>query len=131
MIHEIQILQTFKVTNEEISDIIDTALYGGINYWCAFVEPLRYDNGLPVGIKEEDWKKIKFLSEIVGYGGTLIFKDIESSETWNLSVEQFLEGLKQYCQQHNKTLESLLENYDAVDADCIIQYALFGNIEFS
>ena len=72
-----------RVRNEDIDDIMVSALEGGINYWCRKAEV----KGGYLG---------EYASDQISRGGELILHDTE--------------------------------DIDAEDADCIIQYALFGDV---
>lgn len=112
---EIRTVQT--VSAEEIDDIITTALEGGITYWCG---------GARVKVEpEEDYT---YLSEVLTRGGTLELHDSEEYDPdtkkygiWReLTLESVIKGLE--------TTEFNFEDYDAGDADNVIQRALFGDV---
>lgn len=110
------------LTQQDIDDIMVTALEGGINYWCRKAE-----------VEEEnrcgDWGH-----EQIARGGVLILHDAEGSEKWKLTLEKFLNGVKLYFEQgnHVQVDDGRIDasNIDSTDADCIIQLALFGEIMF-
>lgn len=116
------------VTQEDIDDIMCSALEGGINYWC---DKAEVDEGKRVA----DWGH-----EQIARGGELKIHvvepfDDEDTEWYTLTKEKFLKGLEMYLKKPNcgYFLESanlglkLDTCYaDAEVADSIIQYALFG-----
>jgi len=109
-----------KVTPEQMSDLMVTALEGGINYWCGKVKKL-----------DEPLDDDEYLSDVIGRGGRLKLYDAESDDTWILDQEMFLKGLKMYMIKNGYlSVEDLIDGHDAETADCIIQYAIFDEITF-
>jgi len=121
--------KTFKVrpeievelTQQDVDDIMCTALEGGICYWCGAAEVVGGYLG-------------KYASEQISRGGSLILHDAESTDTWELNCEKFLNGVKLYFEQgcHVQVDDNRIDagDIDADDADCIIQLALFGEVVF-
>lgn len=122
----------FDVTirNEDIDDIMVSALEGGINYWCRKAEVAGDYLG-------------EYASDQISRGGELILHDTEENKTYTLSKEKFLEGLKKYIAAGNTEcidretdgigiytgkLNIDTCNIDANAADSIIQYAVFGDV---
>lgn len=111
-----------NLTQQDIDDIMVTALEGGINYWCGRAEVV----GEMLG---------NYASEQISRGGSLILHDAESPDKWELTRDMFLKGVELYFKEsHWITVEDFafvdLGCMDAPDADCIIQYALFGKLVF-
>lgn len=114
---------TINVSVETIDDIMCAALEGGITYWCGAANVVGEYLG-------ED------ASEQIARGGTLELVDIEDdSEVFELTRDKFLAGLKQFIIDDNRF--DLIEGgeidtgmLDSADADCIVQYALFGEIVY-
>ena len=119
-----------RVRNEDIDDIMVSALEGGINYWCRKAEV----KGGYLG---------EYASDQISRGGELILHDAEENKLYILSKEKFIEGLKKYITAGNtgcidRETSSIGVytgrlnidpcNIDAGAADCIIQYALFGDV---
>lgn len=119
-----------RVRNEDIDDIMVSALEGGINYWCRKAEV----KGDYLG---------EYASDQISRGGELILHDAEENKSYTLSKEKFIEGLKKYIAAGNTgcidqetnsigvytgKLNIDPGNIDAGAADCIIQYALFGDV---
>ena len=123
---EIEIL----ITDEDIDDIMVTALEGGINYWC-----LRCD---VVGAY-----KGEYASEQISRGGELNFQVVEDFEddkdTYTLSKEKLLSGIETYLEwdldiiARNTQTEFVLDTcrIDGCRADMIVQYALFGDLIYA
>lgn len=113
-----------ELTQENIDDIMCSALEGGICYWASEAEVV------------EDKRCADWGHEQIARGGALILHDAESSDKWELTLEKFLNGFKLW-------LENNGDRYGAVDcgkvdtgeidgemADMIVQYAIFGQLMF-
>lgn len=118
-----QAVINFKLTEEDIDDIMDAALYG-INYWCSEAEI--------VGERLGD-----YASEQISRGGTLKMYDAESDDVWELTLEKFLKGFKLWVANGDDEYGALQSDgsvdtgeIDSAMADMIIQYALFDEIVF-
>ena len=118
-----QAVINFKLTEEDIDDIMDAALYG-INYWCSEAEI--------VGERLGD-----YASDQISRGGTLKLYDAESDDVWELTLEKFLNGFKLWVANGDDEYGALQSDgsvdtgeIDSATADMIIQYALFDEIVF-
>lgn len=132
------------ITVGDMEDIFTTAVesgYDGIGYWAVL------DNTTP------EWKKaVKSLREkcvetywgnvmtqVVLNGDRIRFYDAEADENhlepdeiWYLGMEEFQQGCKLYEQERGSLTKRLEDgDFDAVEADCFIQYCLFGELVFS
>lgn len=111
-----------NMTQQDIDDIMVSALEGGINYWCREAEVV------------EDKRCGDWGHEQIARGGVLILHDAESSGKWELTLEKFLNGVKLYFEQgcHIQVEDNRIDtgDMDANDADCIVQFALFGEVIF-
>ena len=129
---------THVFTPEDINDIIVGALEGGINYWCRKavkklnIETRPHESLLTsyFGVAKEDQDKIKYASDLIGYNGVLILYDIESSDKWELTLENVLKGIKLHCTNRKISPSDLMDDYDADDCDSIVQLALFNEQVF-
>lgn len=129
--NEIKITTTHTFSKEDIADLIVTALEGGINYWCRKAKiKLNAVTGDFFGVKPEDQDKVIYASDAISYGGTLILFDAESTDKWELTLENVLKGIEKHCTTRNITPSGLMDNYDADDADAIVQYAIFNELTF-
>ena len=110
-----------NLTQQDIDDIMVSALEGGINYWCREAEVVGEYLG-------------EYASDQISRGGSLILHDSESSDKWELTLEKFLNGVKLYFEDgcHVQVEDNRIDagDIDAGDADCIIQFALFGEVVF-
>lgn len=119
------------VTQEDIDDIMSSALEGGINYWCDSAK-------VPEEKRVAKWGH----EQIARYGELMIHLiepfDNKDTEWYMLTKEKFLEGLKMYLKDplygclEKEGMEFVIDtcNIDAECADMIVQYALFGKIVF-
>lgn len=112
-----EIIKKIKITEQEIEDIMVTALEGGINYWCDKVE-----------IKNNPTNK-DHASEVIAYGGELILH-VEGKQ-WILNREMVLRGIEK-AMDHFKydSFKKFMDEHDATTADVIIQFAIFYEIIF-
>lgn len=119
----ISISKMVCVPIEDVNDIVVTAIEGGINYWCRKVEIL-HDT-----VPERNVDKVKYASDVIGYGGSLKLYDAESDDTWVLTPENFQSGLQEFVKMNSLT-EIDPGTIDAEDADTIVQLAIFNEITF-
>lgn len=114
-----------SLSQENIDDIMVSALEGGINYWCCKAEVV------------EEKRCGGWGHEQIARGGALILHDAESSDKWELNLEKFLNGVKLWLQngddrygalQCDGTLDT--GEIDADMADMIVQYSIFGEVVF-
>lgn len=118
----INITKTVKITQEDIDDIMCSALEGGITYWCRKAKVVGEYLG-------------EYASEQISRGGKLKLYDAEEDEVYELTLEKFLKGIE-LAIQHNYYAEygwcdgTMLDtcNVDASVADAIIQLALFDDV---
>lgn len=132
---KIKVEMNVRITQEDIDDIMCTALEGGINYWCRKAEVVGEYLG-------------EYGSEQIGRGGTLKLHDSEEDAVYELDKEKLIDGIKMYLEDPEKPydiLESASDSVgcskgefvldccmvDAVVADMIIQYALFRTIVYA
>ena len=134
---------TFKIeyTLKEgtIIDVLDTAFEGGIGYWACL------DNTHPDWVEaRKQWKEahkteqepnpIPCFSEValqvMQNGKAVILIDEEDETEYQLTLEKLVEGCRIYTIRKGKDIQKALDeaDFDANDADAIIQYALFGDI---
>lgn len=125
MEYEIKATVSHKFCDEDLNDLVSTALEGGINYWCGEAK-VKEDS-----MSEEAYDKLNFISDAVSKGGVLILFDAESDDTWELNRDKLLKGIQMYCEKHNVAPSDLMDMYDANDADTIVQYAVFDEMMFA
>ncbi len=116
---------TVWVTKEDVDDAMVAALEGGINYWCgeAEVEGGEYHG--------------EYASDEISEGGTLILHDIENGEKYKFTLDHFLKGLELVIAKESP--QGIIDelgrldtfNIDALAADAIVQYGVFGERVFA
>lgn len=112
------------LTQEDIDDIMVSALEGGINYWCRRAEVI------------EDYRVAEWGHEQISRGGKLILYDRESNDKWDLTLEKFLKGFKLWLENGGDKYGAVgggevdCCNIDAGCADEIVQLAIFGEVMF-
>ncbi len=111
------------ITAEDIENIIVTAFEGGSNYWMGLIKNADWCFK-PAGEPTSLWATRLLLE-----GKAIPLCDKEKpEEVFMLTLENLLSGIKQSWEEHPSSWDK--ENWDAVDCDCILQYALFGEIVF-
>ena len=106
-----------ELTPQDINDILCTAIEGGIDYWVD-----RY------GICNMD--KATVIDEKIGYGGVI---DLHDGTRWHeLTKTKLMQGIQQWIDSQTFKPGDAFDigNIDAGDADCIVQYALFGKLVY-
>ena len=112
------------VTQEDIDDIMCSALEGGITYWCSEAEVVDDYLG-------------EYASEQISRGGELKLYDSEEDEVYELTLNKILKGIGQAYEEKfyaeyewcdGKTIDTC--QVDAEVADVIVQLALFDEIVF-
>ena len=111
-----------KLTEEDIDDIMCSSLEGGITtLWFDGVDPC----GDLLG---------EYASEQISRGGELWFHDREKNVWYKLTRKKFFEGFKRWVESGGDIYGAVTDgkvdtgNIDAMCADAIIQYALFGDV---
>jgi hypothetical protein len=123
-------MRKFEITNQvtvsdlNIEDLLVTAFEGGINYWCGKIE-----------IGKPPITNTGYLSDVINNGGTLMLIDADDDtnkpDIWELTEENLIKGIAQYMRENNyASVDDLIDDHDADVADCIVQYALFGELVF-
>tara|TARA_E500000305_G_C4001103_1_gene227421 strand:- start:865 stop:1335 length:471 start_codon:yes stop_codon:yes gene_type:complete len=146
-----------KVTSAEIDDIMCTAIEGGIDYWCESYCGSGGDFSLlpenQVEMKYE-WEHLVYggyltMDEDTSDLGSENFDAdgnyLYTGMTHKLDQESFMKGLQMWIDEHHKVQLVRINNssiypygyttidtgdIDAHDADCIVQYALFGELKY-
>ena len=112
-----------ELHEEDIENIVVTALEGGIDYWASLeTEPWFAEGQGPVSVQA--------VRQLLS-GQSIRFCDAEDMTTgddWVLTLDKLLAGIKQGLESEARNLSDI--EFDAANADCIIQYALFGKLVF-
>ena len=100
-----------SVSEENLKDLLVTAVEGGINYW-AMVRKYDPDAGSVVVIEIESSGEGAPIKRLV------TFADLR-------------EPLKRLAAQLGQSPEELFENHDAATADALVQMVLFGEVIYA
>lgn len=121
---DITLQREITMSQDDIDDIVCTALEGGITWWCCKAE-----------VVENEYYG-EYASDQISRGGSLRLYDIETEESYLLTLEKLLKGIKMaYARGY---LEHLFDDdgkldffqVDGAAADVIVQCALFGEVQF-
>ena len=119
---ELNINTKLNVTQEDIDDIMCTALEGGINYWCNKAEVVGEYLG-------------EYGHEQIARGGKLKLYDSEEDEVYELTLEKILNGIKLaveqgYYHEYGWCNGHMIDTcqVDSLVADVIVQLALFEDV---
>lgn len=125
-----------SLTEEDILDILTTAIEQGIYYWACI------DNDHPDWIEARNqWKSehndvpcwCDTAFRVMQNGKAIIFYDEEDNDkVLELTMDKFLQGCAKFTEWSGKDIHKAIDeaDFDAVDADCIIQFALFGEVVY-
>lgn len=127
---EIILKKKVIINQEDIDDIMCTALEGGITYWCYGAQSMMDDKWM----KENN---IEYLSDVTGRGGDIALTTDDGD--YILTLESFYNGLQKlideseeyYLYQTNDGMKIDTSEIDADIADLIIQYAVFGKLVYA
>lgn len=111
---------TKEFTDDDLENIMITALEGGIGYWACLDNSDWNQQPADMPTSEYAWK-------ILQDGGTLHFLDEEDDGAeYFLDLSSLLDGIGKCIA--NKDWDGDMDNIDAIVADMIIQYAIFGSV---
>lgn len=111
-----------QITAEFLEDVVITAFETGTDYWCAV------DDSTPIWNKYYgvDLPFSQCLFELLYNGEEIELFDLENHKTrWFLTWDKLLQGISTYGLCYNS------DTLDSIEADNIIQCALFGKVVFS
>lgn len=128
--YEVPVLMKYTLTEEDIENLMCSALCGGIGYWAVL------DNSTPEFERmPEDERIDTWTAKLLMDGETICFLDAEDHEVmWTLRMNMLLNGIRLYIEKgydrwgafSNGEVE--MGQVDAEAADMIVQLALFGEI---
>lgn len=116
-----------ELTETDIENIIVTAFEGGSNYWMGLDNSSEDMQAKPKGEPYSTW-----ITKLILEGKSVKLFDIEESDDdsdWVITLEKLIKGFE--LNYVNRPHDNDLENGDATTADCILQYALFGEIVYA
>ena len=116
-----KIMIPFEITEEFIADVLNTAFSGGSTYW---IEDIKNTSDKP---------KSHYFSKSVAQGDTLEITDNEDYRIYKLDKNIFAEGYRRYvefCLKRKMTVYYDPSDIDSIEADMILQFAIFNEIVF-
>lgn len=122
--YKLEIKINLELTDEDIDDIMCEALEGGISYWCNKAEVVGDYLG-------------DYASEQISRGGSLLLRDAEEGDTYELTLQKFIEGFKLWIAggySTHKAIEEGIVDCSEIgkkEADQIVQLALFEEIIYA
>jgi hypothetical protein len=116
------------ITYQMFEDWIVTALEGGSNYWY-------FINNLPQSESEIEEMpfSMKFAHLIWKEKKRIDVYDLEDrkNQLGTIDLKSVKKALEMVCENHEEVFNNLMdENYDAIDADVLFQYAVMGELIF-
>lgn len=116
-----------KVTEEQIRNILIDGIESGIGYWAMLHNDTEEFKKY---YKTTDLAMSEIVAEILFKDGSVKITDIEEDEEpkYDLTLERVLIGIQK--NEKERPWDCDLDNYDAITADCIIQYAIFDDVIF-
>lgn len=114
------------ITESDIEGVIVTSFEGGSNYWMGLDNSTPEWKEKPKGEPLSTWAT-KLLLE----GKEIKVFDIEEDmddDDWIITLEKILNGIK--LNYINRPHDADIGQGDAITADCILQYAMFGELVF-
>ena len=115
---------TYYYTDEDLKDILITALEGGIGYWACLDNTEGAWNKQP-----ENMPTSEYAWNILCDCGTLRFIDEEDDdEEYTMSIADFFKGIGLAIK--NKDWDGDMDSLDACVADAIMQYAMLGSVVY-
>lgn len=119
----------------EIKDVLTTAIEGGIGYWAC------------LGNDDEEWIKarteykeahketpcycdIAYDVMFKNHKAVIFYNEQDDDKPLYLTKDKFRDGCRLFEESRGKSIHQMLDDveFDAEDADCIIQFALFREV---
>lgn len=131
---EYKVSYTRCLEDDEVKDILTTAIEGGIGYWAC------------LGNDDTDWIDARnsykethnewpcycdVAFDLLNNNKCVVFYDEQDdNKKLLLDKHQFIIGCQSFEEHKGCSIKHMLEDgdFDAWDADAIIQYALFGDV---
>jgi hypothetical protein len=118
-----------ELDDQFFEDMVVTIMEGGANYWVDHISINHPDGNKPKGLPGSIWA-----ASALNKGGSIIVfvreeGDSHDSPPVTMTKEMLVSGIQMWINNH-RTPPEALENYDADDADCVLQYSLFKELVF-
>lgn len=113
----ITVTRQVELTRKNLCDLFCTAFEGGSNYWCSYVEY--------IGPKDPEEKGVVWWGSKNLYDETFKIQliDGEDEKTYTVDWDMVQKG---FAKLPYWLMARLLDDYDAGDADVMLQYIVFG-----
>lgn len=122
----------FEITDEMIDDLMCAAFedFGYcLSQWCDAYFPTN--SGEQLTRDERERKGIQYGHDALTKGCDITLHDAEDDKWYTFTLNDFVQkGIAQWCKQKGVTPDSLHDNHDAVDGDCLVQLAIFGDVVY-
>ncbi len=118
-----------NVTEQDIECIIINGLEGGIGYWA-----ILHNDKPEFADKPKDVATSEWVTKLIIEGKSVILTEEETeveegeSKELVLNLEGIIKGIK--LNSTERPWDSNIQNGDATTYDCIIQYAVFGEVVY-
>lgn len=125
--NEIKVSLSFFYTDEDILDIVVTALEGGIGHWACLDNTGKDFEDQPDDIPTSEW-----CYELLKQGKQLHFFDDTGDEDeaeYYLDMASLFVGIAETIK--NRFWDGDMDNLDADIADDIFQFAIFNDVIYS
>lgn len=109
-----------EITQEQLSDLLCSALEGGSNYW--------YKEVMPLGEKKK-YSTSSFYAALIEHGFTI--KDKETGEMFTVKPEKFEKAFQLMADDYARHFNDFInDGGDAETADVFLQLCVFEDIIF-
>lgn len=125
-VYSVPVVGAVKITEEDVQDLVTTALCGGIGYWA------KLDNsGAEFDEAPEDECIDETVARLLIEGKTVELIDEEDGSVYGWTLANLLEGLSRYLSGSRSSIvgdDGTLDMcmVDAEAADMIVQLGIFG-----
>lgn len=120
---EIIFEKKIEVSDFDLSCILLNAIEGDCTYWCQHIGYEQNDyNTAKTKLNNPYFEDV--ILQLMKDGHSTLWKD-DNGINHMMTFNDFINGIKRHMQETNNYD---VDTYDAIDADYIIQYALFNNV---
>ncbi|EKS4345207.1 hypothetical protein QB607_003211 [Clostridium botulinum] len=116
-----EVITKTDIAEDDICNIIVSSFEGGSNYWMGL-----NNEGEEWEQKPKDEPLSTWATKLLLDGKSITLIDIEEDKEHIVNLKDILKGIQ--LNNQNRKWASDKENWDATDADCIIQYSIFNDV---
>jgi len=124
VVEVVEVTRKLAITRDMIETVLVNGIEGGIAYWCSCIETELKDGTQMRAGKTKDTPLSVWITELVLDGKEVGFND--GDDITYLHIDRLVSSFKEHATTHSRDIE----DYDADDADAIIQRALYGSVVF-